>query len=631
MVHTRLGAWLTLASLLLAACSSNSDPKPPPDAAPPDAGAPATGALVRVSVQSEVGVLLDEIPESMRDRVAADVLTFDEAFWKDRAEFQVQHANYRLFLRHFYYPAGTKQQLPLPPHEIWSIRLDEGGPTRKTVDGHDLVVVGYTLESTLLTDVESPGTSEPALAQVGGVWDEPMVFPLDPELVFQRTGYACFNEGGAPLDSIFEGTAFWYYDHTCQAEDPQSPSCHWTASEQVTESCVDALRNEIGAVETTIRYERIAWDQAVADSVRVGELSAKEADLVPLAEDLENNWLEYRYIPEDSCAIAEGCVDGPGWRRLLLFDGSAKNVGGGDVHLGNVDGELGRELIERNVFELSACHQHYHFSYYGDFRYGPEDALVGNKQAFCLISTHRYHNNEGTKLFTPYGSCDYQGIAAGWGDEYMAGLDCQWIDVTSVDTASGDVPYDLRFQINPDQFLCEGTPVLDSSGKQSFEETDLTTVDGEPIYRPTCELTDGWDENNHSQVPVTLPQKGSFINAPCEQGALGPRRDCGFVEQTNVASCTPGETVRLHCERDAQAAPQVIRFCETSAVLGTGVACVHHHALLSAVVEQDAIDVELTCPAQRDATEPSGAYSMYAAPLYGADAPATVTCSPAAL
>lgn len=605
---------IALGAVFVLGCGSRADP----------------GALVRVSMHSRVGVLLDEVPAALRERAARAVRDQDRAFWQRRARLQIEHTYSRLVYRGFFYEGSDKRQLPLPPPEAWSITLDPAGPQRRTIDGRDLITMDYALQSTLLSDAGSPARAEPALAEVGGVWEEPFVLPIDPLLLFQRTGYACMDEEGNPHGSVFEGNARWYYNQECAVEDPQAPACHQTAPETVTESCVEALDRVVGKVETAVRFERLAWDRALAERARVGQPRTPDAaDLEPLAQALGNHWLVYRYIPPDSCALVEQCVGGAGWRRLLLFDASAVNVGGADLHIGEVgvDAEgRGSALLAHNVFEYSACHDHYHFRFYGDFRYGAGDAAQGNKQAFCLQTTQRYFNNEATSLTTPYDSCKYQGISAGWGDDYLAGLDCQWIDVTDLDIPAGAVTEPLQFEMNPAGFLCEGTPVLDESGAQVFEETRFTTDKGEPIWRPVCDVAQGWAQNNLAARPVTIPAQSSFINQPCEQGELGPRRDCGFGAQQSMVSCTPGETVRLQC-RTAAGAPQVVRFCETSAKLGTGVACTYRDAVHNAIVGPEPTEMTFACPAQRDGKAQSGAYAMYAAPVLTADASSAVTCT----
>src|SRR5690606_7561869 len=138
-------------------------------------------------MKSSVGVLLDEIPAAHRDRAAAELIAADAGFWRARAAMQVETTYYRLTYRNFFVDVGG--QLPLPPRELWG--LDLGAPERRTIDGHDLVVVDYTFTGTLLTAADQPGTSEPKLGEIGGVWDEEFTLPVDPEHLLERTGYAC--------------------------------------------------------------------------------------------------------------------------------------------------------------------------------------------------------------------------------------------------------------------------------------------------------------------------------------------------------------------------------------------------------------------------------------------------------
>jgi hypothetical protein len=598
----------------------------------PGDGPDDPGALVRVTMQSQVGVLLDELPDDMRERVARDLLDQGPELWTQRAQYQIEHTLYRLVFRPYFYQEGSKLQLPLPPRERWTITLDPGGARRTQIAGHDMIAIAYMLDTVLLSDSWSPAEAEPALDETGGTWDEPFVLPVDPMFLLQRTGLACMDESGFPLHEPFEENARWFYNHTCAVEDPDAPVCHQRAPGEVTSSCIEALDSVVGAVETVMRFERLAWDPALADRVRVGSFTRLYAsDLEPTGEALENHWVVYRYIPEDSCALVDGCVSGPGWRRLLLFDASANNVGGADMDIGLVDHYeegLGRDLLEHNVYQFSECHDHYHFRFYGDFRYGADAAGIGQKQAFCLQSTRRHFNNEGTALTTFYDSCWYQGISAGWGDDYFAGLECQWLDVTGLDVPADRVTHALRFEINPEGFLCEGTPVVDEQGNQVFEPTTLVTEHGAPIDRPVCDQAEGWNANNLVEREVEIPGAGSFIQEPCPAGALGPRRDCGFAAGAAPGACTAGETVTLACQVPPGTAPHVVRVCELSDALGTGVACAHRESVASAIVVDTPAEIAFPCPEVRDAAGTPGGYSLYTAPVYGADAAGTVTCIP---
>src|SRR3989338_6826903 len=57
------------------------------------------GALVGVRMDGKVGVLLDEIPEKMRDRVALALIAKPQNFWNEPAKRQLRLTIYRLVFR----------------------------------------------------------------------------------------------------------------------------------------------------------------------------------------------------------------------------------------------------------------------------------------------------------------------------------------------------------------------------------------------------------------------------------------------------------------------------------------------------------------------------------------------------
>lgn len=635
------GAALAL-TLFAFGCDDDTSETPAPtpdataDASPdgavlPDAGPepePDPGALVQVQASSTVGVLLDELPAAMRDRVAEALLARPEAFWIDRATQQMRLANYRLVYRGaFYDEEDGKGSLPLPPEPLWRIALS-GPPSRRTVDGHDLVAVDFTFESTLLSPLDSPAESEPALAEVGGEWSEPFVFPIDPTLIVQRTGYACMDEDGFPRFSVDAESAHIFYDHECEAEAPGEESCHLSGV-LPEESCLEALDARVGKVELTVDYTRLPWDAAVADAARHGDVTTREGpDLRVSTEHLAINRVVYEYVSARSCAFVEGCVAQPGWRRLLRFDSATLNVGGAPVEIGAVDYFLEGDPADvdnhrHGVYAFSECHEHYHFQHYGEFGFGD---MPGRKDGFCLESTDRGHNNELTPLASHFG-CDYQGVDIGWYDLYHGGLPCNWIDVTDVDTAGGPVEAPLRFDSNPDQFVCEGSFVTDADGAVMWESTEFVAEDGAPVDRPLCDFVDDHDVNNHGAVDVTLPTAGGgMVTGPCARGELGPLRDCGFAPAGEPMDCTAGEAVTLSCTIAAGAAPQAVRACPVSAALGLAIPCVHRDAAAIAVVDGADVAVQVTCPAALGDGEPGGRMALFTAPAFGPDGAAPVDC-----
>lgn len=596
------------------------------------------GALIQATMTSQVGVVLDEIPENLRDKVTATLQAKDEKFWINRARAQINLTKVRLGFRTSYYPDGKRQQLPLPPDLLWNVALkaDAMGstkPRRAKIGTHDAVVVDYTFDSTLLTAESSPAITEPNLARVGGTWDEPFIFPIDPELIFQRTGYACMQEVGFPPNSVDSEEMAAFYDQECSAEGVASKvGCHATALP--TESCVDALDSSIGRVETKVHFERVAWDAVKADKARYGDVTSDTgpdiragvgSSLFPAPKVI------YRYIPDGDCTLAEKCVGGAGFRRLLQFSSINWNVGRKSLDIGSIDyllsGMGDGALTEHHIYEYSECHKHYHFMHYGEFTFGDQKPS-NSKRGFCLQSTDRLSNNEASPLQNPYSDCSYQGIEAGWGDNYNAGIDCQWIDVTAYDVSKDPVTSSIHEDFNPDGFLCEGTKVLDAQGNQVYEPTAFTTAKGEKVDRPKCDFMSKWDENNKRDEELTLPGLGeSFVTQACARGQIGPLRNCGFKKQSDLETCTPGAKIKLHCTVAAGAAPQTVRVCESSKVLKSGTACTHGFSIGNSLVTEAGADVDVTCPAARSAAEPGGLYSLYTSPLTDDDAPQAVTCA----
>ncbi len=529
--------------------------------------------------------------------------------------------NYRTFFQVL--EGGRGKLLPLPPRSLWSFDFADEGPTRRTIDGHDVLAVDYEFEGTLLSGPNDPRLAEPALATVGGVWEEPFVFPIDPKHLFARTGHACVRETGAEV-VVDSENVLRFYDHECEAEAPGIVNCHpnrpggtWPVS------CDQALTDEVGRVPTTLRFERLPWDEDLADAIRIGDPGATP-DLKVLPEGLEDYRVVWRYFDIDHCALEEACVGDAGWRRLLMFDASLENLGAAPMHVGAVSDSA---LAEHRVFEFSSCHMHDHFSFYGDFTFEYGAGMsIGEKQAFCLVSTTRYGNHEAFPLTHPYIDCNTQGIAAGWGDDYYAGIDCQWIDVTEAPVWSGPVEGTLRFTANPERFLCEGTPVTDDSGEQAFESTEFRNDLGEPIDRPLCEMADGWDLNNEGTADVTLDGRG-MIARPCASLEASPKRNCGY-EAPERLTCTPGETVTLTCTGDA-AEYAVLRVCEVSTLYDSPIPCLAEQAVADGVVDEGSLSLTFECPAERSVRigETGGEIAVYTGALLPGETAPAISCT----
>ncbi|MEZ4436325.1 MAG: lysyl oxidase family protein [bacterium] len=212
-------------------------------------------------------------------------------------------------------------------------------------------------------------------------------------------------------------------------------------------------------------------------------------------------WLDERDIPPDDCAVVEGCIDQPGKRLLLRFGVVTANIGDTDLQMGRPEGSP-------ELFEYSGCHEHYHFERYADYRLmsGEDTVSVGRKQAFCLMDTERYLEDDPTVRDQARYRCAFQGISRGWQDTYHSRLDCQWIDVT--DVAPGR--YDLAVRINPDHVITEKT------------------------Y-----------DNNDATARVEVPPYD--IAAACPPDSReDSRRACGWT-LGEVGRCAQGDVVEIGC------------------------------------------------------------------------------------
>jgi hypothetical protein len=153
------------------------------------------------------------------------------------------------------------------------------------------------------------------------------------------------------------------------------------------------------------------------------------------------------FAPTD-CAIIEGCIQTPGTRKLLRFDTATENIGNADLTVG--------DPTQNACFVFSACHEHYHFKGVAEYTLYQADgvtvAAVGHKQGFCLedIEPIPSLNPPPATPASPY-DCNNQGLHVGYEDDYPAGVDCQWVDITDVPPG----PYILSIVVNALHYLPE--------------------------------------------------------------------------------------------------------------------------------------------------------------------------------
>ncbi len=578
------------------------------------------GALISVSFDGEIGFLLDEIPNESdaRKNVENYILnSLTETEWKARVERQISMTFYQQVYRLYHRP--HKKQLTLPPFQVWEIKFNSE-PMKKLIDDHDYVYRKYSFYSVLVAKENTIVESEPALVPVGGIFSDYWILPVDPIDLFQRTKYACINEAGFSSDTVTSDNAWSYFDNECDVEafippenrtyDLNNARCHWTAFPK--ESCIEALEKYIGTTRIDIIWTRLPWSESEASKWRYGDQSSPKADLAVVEENLEKDLnTAYRFFDDDSCTLNEGgsfengggCIDKPGWRQLLRFTSTAVNTGKTDMHFGDVENSI---YLKNNLFEYDDCHKHYHFQHYSKFQFGDK---IGRKAGFCLQTTWRYHNNEWTSLNSPYDTCTYQGVSVGWGDDYYAGLDCQWIDVTAMEPGV----YTLSNFLNNDGFMCEGVPNFEDE-IPIFVATEFVNSLNETENKQECAYLDNYKRNNYESLNYNFSGLDSSVTLPCTRDVeLSPTKDCGFELQFDNIACEPNKTTSIELDKSSLDSNRdaIIRVCESSKELGHSTYCEYVHALANNVyVGDDLVKITFQCPGKRSDREPGGLFSI---------------------
>jgi hypothetical protein len=127
----------------------------------------------------------------------------------------------------------------------------------------------------------------------------------------------------------------------------------------------------------------------------------------------------------NDCRIDEGCLNGYGLRNVLRFSTHIYNIG-------NTDYYIGSPSANPDQFNLVNCHNHAHYEGYAEYKLYNTSGVeipIGFKNGFCVLDLECWSGGG-----TPQYGCSNMGISKQCGDIYDAGLDCQFIDITDVDT-----------------------------------------------------------------------------------------------------------------------------------------------------------------------------------------------------
>lgn len=160
-------------------------------------------------------------------------------------------------------------------------------------------------------------------------------------------------------------------------------------------------------------------------------------DLWLLEDVLRNSMYVDTLYNTDACTVNEGCLRGFGDREIIRFTTHIKNIGEMDYYIGT-------PAANPAQFTWDNCHSHNHYAGYAEYVLYDTDNFatpIGFKNGFCVMDLECDDGGNQT-----YG-CGNMGISYDCGDIYSHYLDCQWIDITDVDTGQ----YVFVARVNWDQ------------------------------------------------------------------------------------------------------------------------------------------------------------------------------------
>lgn len=120
---------------------------------------------------------------------------------------------------------------------------------------------------------------------------------------------------------------------------------------------------------------------------------------------------------------------------------------------------------------------------------------------------------------------------------------CQWIDVSSINTSVSSHTDEFKSILNPDGFLCEGSPINNTwlstnftttccNGSTCCGSTPMTECcGGLPVEKPACNMWSDASKDNTLTKNITVPLDGEGqVTEDCQasSGKWGEKRDCGF-------------------------------------------------------------------------------------------------------
>ncbi|XP_014253217.1 lysyl oxidase homolog 2 [Cimex lectularius] len=215
----------------------------------------------------------------------------------------------------------------------------------------------------------------------------------------------------------------------------------------MTMSGVECVGNEVSLSECTIPNSFYCPGNFFAGVICTAEM----ADLSIDKDEIEKSaYLEDRLMYLLQCAMEENCVgssayirqkDSGYWhletRRLLRFTAKVTNIGN----------EAFRPFLPKNLWQFHQCHMHFHsmevFATFDIIDQNGFKIAEGHKASFCLEDNECANGARPEFACANYGD---QGISPNCSDIYKHNIDCQWVDISDMETGQ----YYFKVKINPE-------------------------------------------------------------------------------------------------------------------------------------------------------------------------------------
>ena len=151
-------------------------------------------------------------------------------------------------------------------------------------------------------------------------------------------------------------------------------------------------------------------------------------------------YLDSDRVLNTDCYVPDGCLSAYGNRLLIRFTTVIKNIGNMDYYLGLPDSS-------NPEFVYDLCHQHWHYIGYAEYllmAQNGQQVQIGFKDGFCVEDLQC-----DSGVIGKFG-CINMGISSGCEDAYAGYLDCQWLDITDVDTGNYTMLIGVNWRHQPD-------------------------------------------------------------------------------------------------------------------------------------------------------------------------------------